>query len=63
MYILSKYKIFCDFYAFLVKIHGRRWPKGLASALGRLGPGRRGEGSPRQGAREGAAAPGKGYRP
>ena len=30
-----------------METHGRRWPKGLASALGRLGP--------RQGAREGAA--------
>ena len=29
-----------------MKIHGHRWPKGLASALGRLGPGRRGKGSP-----------------
>ena len=57
---LLKYKILCDFYAFLVKIHGHRWPKGLASALGRLGPGRRGA---RRGAREGAAAPGKGLRP
>jgi len=29
--------ILCDFYTFLVKIHGHRGPKRRARALGRLG--------------------------